>query len=129
MISDKKVLAVIPARGGSKRLQRKNVLPLGGIPLVAWSIRAAKQSGVFCDILVSTDDQEIADIAILHGARVPWMRPAELANDTASVVDVLIHDLNRYEAMAKADIDAVMLLQPTSPYRRASTIREAVETF
>lgn len=129
MIPGMKVLAVIPARGGSKRLQRKNVLPLGGVPLVAWSIRAAKQSGVFCDILVSTDDKGIADLAIAHGARVPWMRPLELASDTASVVEVLLHELNRYEAMAQTDIDAVMLLQPTSPYRRASTIRGAVEAF
>lgn len=125
----KKVLAVIPARGGSKRLRRKNVLPLGGIPLVAWSIRAAKKSGVFCDVLVSTDDQEIAAVATAHGARVPWMRPAELASDTASVVEVLIHELDRYEAMVHTDIEAVMLLQPTSPFRRASSIRGAVEAF
>jgi len=125
----KTVIAIIPARGGSKRLHRKNILPLGGVPLVAWSILAAKQSGVFCDILVSTDDQEIADVAITYGARVLWMRPPELAGDTASVVDVLLYDLNRYEATVKVEVDSVMLLQPTSPYRRASTIRGAVEAF
>lgn len=129
MIPGKKVLAIIPARGGSKRLRRKNVLALGGIPLVAWSIRAAKQSGVFCDVLVSTDDQEVAAVAVAYGARVPWMRPVDLASDTASVVDVLIYELNRYEAMVHTDIEAVMLLQPTSPFRRASSIRGAVEVF
>jgi len=129
VIPGKSILAVIPARGGSKRLHRKNILPLGGLPLVAWSIRAARESGVLCDILVSTDDQEIAEVAIAYGARVPWLRPLELASDTASVVDVLLHDLNRYEAMVNVGIDAVMLLQPTSPYRRASTIRGAVDAF
>jgi CMP-N-acetylneuraminic acid synthetase len=102
---------------------------LGGVPLVAWSIRAAQESGAFCDILVSTEDREIADAAVAHGARVPWMRPSELANDTASLVDVLLHELDRYEALAKTRVTAVMLLQPTSPYRRASTIREAVKMF
>ena len=129
MIAGKTIIAVIPARGGSKRLFRKNLIQLGGIPLIAWSIRAAKRSGVFLDILVSTDDQEIAEAAVTHGARVSWMRPAELASDTASVVEVMLYDLDRYQATACAPIDAVMLLQPTSPYRRPSTIRRAVEIF
>jgi CMP-N-acetylneuraminic acid synthetase len=99
------------------------------MPLIGWSICSAQQSGAFCDILVSTEDQEIADVAVSYGARVPWIRPPELASDTASAVDVLLHELDQYETMAKVHVSAVMLLQPTSPFRRPSTIRRAVALF
>jgi CMP-N-acetylneuraminic acid synthetase len=123
-----RLLAVIPARGGSKRLPRKNVLPLAGRPLICWSIDAALASGVFDDVLVSTDDEEIATVARAAGALVPWLRPAELASDTATSAAVLQHALAWYEG-ARGPAEAVVLLQPTSPFRGAASIREAVAAF
>jgi len=122
------LLAVIPARGGSKRLPRKNVLALGGKPLIAWTIDAARASGVFETILVSTDDAEIAAAARDAGALVPWLRPPELATDTATSAAVLQHALAWYEGEGGL-AEAVVLLQPTSPFRRAASIRAAVERF
>lgn len=123
-----RILAVVPARGGSKRLPRKNVLPLAGRPLIDWSIRAALDSGVCADVLVSTDDAEIADVARRSGALVPWMRPAELSDDTAGTAPVLAHALAWYEQQHGA-VDAVLLLQPTSPFRTADSVRAACATY
>lgn len=123
-----RLLAVVPARGGSRRLPRKNLLPLGGRPLIAWTIAAAHHSGVVGDVLVSTDDGEIAGAARDAGAMVPWLRPAELATDSASSADVLRHALKWYEIQHGA-VDAVVLLQPTSPFRTAASIRGAVAAF
>lgn len=125
---DRRLLAVVPARGGSKRLPRKNVLPLGGKPLIAWTIDMALESGCFMDVLVSTDDEEIADAARAAGAIVPWLRPSELATDTASSADVIAHALAWYER-ENGHVDAVLLLQPTSPFRSAESIRGAVQTY
>lgn len=122
------MLAVIPARGGSKRLPRKNVLLLGGRPLIAWTIAAARASGVFDAILVSTDDEETAGIARDAGALVPWLRPTDLASDTARSADVLRHALRWYEG-ARGSVDAVVLLQPTSPFRSVRSIRAAVGQY
>jgi N-acylneuraminate cytidylyltransferase/CMP-N,N'-diacetyllegionaminic acid synthase len=123
-----KILALIPARGGSKRLPRKNVKSLGGLPLIAWTIRAAMKSGACSSIIVSTDDAEIAAIARDHGVEVPWTRPPELASDTASSVDVALHALAAHEA-EHGDVDGLLLLQPTSPFRTAESIRAAVRLF
>lgn len=120
-----KVLAVIPARAGSKRLPGKNVMNLGGIPLIAWSIRSALAANVFDQVLVSTDDPTTAKIAIDHGAVAPWLRPKELSTDGASSVDVVLHALSAYES-AGIMTDSVMLLQPTSPFRSAQTIQRAI---
>lgn len=128
MPSENRILAIVPARGGSKRLPRKNVLPLGGKPLIAWTLDAARESGCFVDVLVSTDDDEIAKVSAAHGALVPWRRPAELATDTARSIDVVLHAVDWYE-QAHGALDGVMLLQPTSPFRTMSTIREAVQRF
>lgn len=128
MPSDARLLAIIPARGGSKRLPRKNVLPLGGKPLIAWTIDAARESGCFVDVLVSTDDAEIAEAARAHGALVPWLRPAEFATDTARSIDVVLHALDWYERECGA-VAGMMLLQPTSPFRTAATIRDAATRF
>ena len=87
----KKILAVIPARGGSKGIPRKNIKDLAGKPLIAWTIETAKVSSVFDRIIVSTDDQEIADIARQFGADVPFLRPQELSTDTATSIDVVLH--------------------------------------
>jgi len=123
-----RLLAIVPARGGSKRLPRKNILLLGGRPLIRWTIDTALDSGVCTDVLVSTDDNEIAAVARSAGAMVPWLRPAELATDTASSADVIAHALAWYE-QAHGTVDAVLLLQPTSPFRTSETIRGAVRTY
>lgn len=115
------VLALITARGGSKGLPRKNVLPLGDKPMIAWSIEAAKQSKVITDIVVSTDDEEIVEISEEYGANVPFRRPAELATDEASSKDVVLHALEVIEKK----YDYIVLLQPTSPLRTGLHIDEA----
>lgn len=123
-----RILALVPARGGSKRLPRKNVLPLGGRPLIQWSIQAALDSGVCCDVLVSTDDAEIAEVATRGGAQVPWLRPAALSTDTAGTAPVIAHALDWYER-THGVVDAVLLLQPTSPFRTAGSIRAICQTY
>jgi CMP-N,N'-diacetyllegionaminic acid synthase len=123
-----RILALIAARGGSKRLPGKNIRLLGGKPLIVWSIDVAKILPQICDILVSTDDTAIAEVCIEAGAYVPWLRPAELATDTASTVDVALHALDWYEA-EKGPVDGILLLQPTSPFRTKSTIALGIELF
>jgi CMP-N-acetylneuraminic acid synthetase len=111
------VLAIITARGGSKGLPRKNVLPLAGKPLIGWSIAGALASDAVGRVVVSTDDPEIAEVARAEGAEVPFLRPAELATDTASSLDVLRHALTECPGL-----DHFVLLQPTSPLRQAKDI-------
>ncbi len=123
-----KILALILARGGSKRLPRKNIRNLGGKPLVVWSIEAATGIPEICDILVSTDDPEIASICKKAGASVPWLRPAELATDTASSMAASLHALNWYESEF-GPIDGVLLLQPTSPFRSKETMLRGIKLF
>ncbi|MCF7372065.1 acylneuraminate cytidylyltransferase family protein [Vibrio antiquarius] len=123
MLDDKKVIAVIPARGGSKRLPRKNILPLGGKPLIGWTIEAAQNSAYVDDILISTDDQEIADVARQFGITIPELRPEELSTDTATTQSVLFYTLEKYGK----DADIVVLLQPTSPFRSSDHIDQAIE--
>ncbi|MEZ8229402.1 acylneuraminate cytidylyltransferase family protein [Vibrio splendidus] len=125
MINNKRILAVIPARGGSKRLPRKNVLPLAGKPLINWSIEAGKKSQYIDRVFVSTDDKEIADAACQLDVELPELRPAELASDTAKTEDVLLYSLDKFAP----DVDIVVLLQPTSPLRTAEHIDEALELF
>lgn len=123
-----KILAIIPARAGSKRLPNKNKLLLGGKPLIVWSIDSARGVESICDILVSTDDPEISEISKKHGALVPWLRPLELATDESHVVDTLIHAFDWYEKN-KCKVDGVLLLQPTSPFRKIKTIEQAIEIY
>lgn len=106
----------------------KNIRPLGGKPLIVWSIDVAKDSLGICDILVSTDDSAIAAVCEKAGAYVPWLRPAELAIDTASSVDVALHALDWYEA-EKGAVDGLLLLQPTSPFRTQATVQRGIELF
>lgn len=122
------ILAVVPARGGSKRLPGKNIKVLGGRPLIAWTIETVLQSGVACAVVVSTDDPQIGGVAQTFGASFPGIRPAHLATDTASSVDVVLHALDEYESVY-GPVDGVMLLQPTSPFRSAESIRRAVLLF
>ncbi len=98
-----RILALITARGGSKRIPGKNIRPLGGKPLIVWSINVAKDIVGIVDILVSTDDKNILEVAKNAGALVPWSRPPELATDTASSVDVCLHALDWYEKENRQD--------------------------
>lgn len=123
-----KILSVVPARGGSKRLPGKNIRMLGGKPLIVWSIDASKDIPDICDVLVSTDDTAIASISREAGGLVPWLRPAQLATDQASTVDVAIHALDWYES-ENGGIDGVLLLQPTSPFRTKGGLCKGIELF
>ena len=111
------VLAVITARGGSKGIPSKNVRPLGGLPLIAWTVRAALEAQCVARVVVSTDDDEIAEAARKAGADVPFMRPADLASDTATSVDVMAHTLDAVPGFERA-----VMLQPTSPFRTAADL-------
>lgn len=116
------VLGVVTARGGSKGLPRKNVLPLAGKPLIQWTLEAAAAATSLTRTIVSTDDPEIREVARAAGGDVPFLRPAELADDGATSVDVLLHALDA----VGGDFGVVVLLQPTSPLRTAADIDAAV---
>lgn len=122
MIGGKRVLAVIPARGGSKGVRRKNLRPIGGKPLIAWTIETAKQSKCIDRLVLSSEDMEIIDIARQWGLEVPFIRPAELAADHISCLDVFAHALKMLPGY-----DIGVLLQPTSPLRSTSDIDGCVE--
>ena len=123
-----KNLALIPARSGSKGLANKNIRLLNQKPLLVYSIEAARTSGIFDEIYVSTDSQEYANIAIQYGASVPFLRSKETATDTASSWDVVKEALRRYEVIGRT-FDMVTLLQPTTPLRTADDIRNAYKIY
>ena len=120
-------IAIIPARGGSKRLPGKNLMMLAGKPLIAWTTEAAIESGVFDRVVVSTDNWEMAVLAAQFGAEVPFMRPEELALDNTPSIEVLIHAVNELLAGKETHWTHLACLQPTSPLRTAENIREAVK--
>lgn len=120
-------IAIIPARGGSKRLPGKNIKLLGGKPLIAWTIEAAIKSNVFDRVFVSTDSQEIADISKKYGAEVPFLRPEYLASDTATTNDVITHLVDWFESEYNKTTSIIAVLQPTSPFRNAKHIVEAIK--
>lgn len=116
------LVALIPARGGSKGIPRKNIKPLAGKPLIGWTIDAAKQAACVHRLIVSTEDEAIASVARSFGAEVPFMRPVELtADDTPGIAPVL-HALEQLP-----DVDRLLLLQPTSPLRSVADIEGIVE--
>lgn len=117
-----KYLGIIPARGGSKGIPRKNIKIIAGKPLIAWTIEAAKQSNILDDFIVSTEDEEIAKISQKYGVKV-IKRPSELATDKATALSVLQHALSVSEA------DVVVLLQPTSPVRNEGLIDKCIKRF
>lgn len=121
------VTALIPARGGSKRLPRKNVKLLHGKPLIAWSIEVAKASKYIDRVIVSTDDEEIKQISEQYGAEVPFLRPEHLSNDHASSFDVIKHAINFLQLNQTNEL--IVLLQPTSPLRLVSELDTALEFF
>jgi len=124
-MSNSKVLAIIPARGGSKGLPGKNIKILGDKPLIAWTIEAALNSEFICKVIVTTDCQEIASVAIRYGAEVPFIRPTELATDSAATVDVIDHAITFLDE----DFDVIVVLQPTSPFRTQIDIQNAFELY
>jgi len=126
---DEKTLCVIPARGGSKGVPHKNIRDLGGKPLIAWSIEVALKVHSLSDVLVSTDDPEIARIAEKYGAQVPFMRPDELAKDSSPTIPVIQHALEHMEKLNQTEYDGVLLLEPTSPLRMPVDIETALETL
>ncbi|MBQ9489707.1 MAG: pseudaminic acid cytidylyltransferase [Lachnospiraceae bacterium] len=120
-----KKLAIITARGGSKRIPRKNIKPFLGKPIIAYSIEAALKSGLFDEVMVSTDDQEIAEIAKNYGAKVPFFRSEATSNDYATTVDVLLEVLETYEKRGEA-FDVACCLYPTAPFITADRLREGL---
>lgn len=123
------VLAIIPARGGSKRIPRKNIADFHGKPVIAWAIGAAKAAKSVGRVMVNTDDEEIRDVAVRHGAEVPFLRPAELAWDTVGIEPVLLDALAWLKAHEGYVPDAIALLMPTNPMRRPEDIDDAVALF
>ena len=128
MINNKKVLALIPARGGSKGIKDKNIYPLCGKPLIAYSIDSAKRSKYIDEIVVSTDSIKIAEVAKNYGAYVPFLRPVELASDTAKSIDAIVHAIKWLEDRNEK-FDIFVLLQPTSPLRTVEDLDGALEKF
>ena len=127
--STQKILAVIPARAGSKGIPRKNIVRVNGCPLIEYTISAATKVDGLNDVVVSTDDQEIAEISKELGAYVPFLRPAELASDMSQSAPVVVHALNTMEKIKDCHYDTVMMLQPTSPLRTSGHIEKALELF
>jgi len=123
------VLCIIPARGGSKGLPRKNILRLAGHPLVAYPIAAAQKSGVCDSVFVTTDDEEVATIARQRGAEVPFLRPVELAQDLSTTEETLKTALLAYEAYTGRHFDICVFLTPTDVFRRPEWIATAVESL
>ena len=123
-----KILALIPARSGSKRVPNKNIRLLGGKPLIVWTIESAIGIPGICEVLVSTDSIEIQAVSSAAGASVPWLRPSTIATDEASSVDVAIHALDLYEN-DHGNVDGLLLLQPTSPFRTKEYIVEGIQEF
>jgi len=121
-------IAVIPARGGSKRIPRKNIKPFCGKPMIAWSIEAALASGCFDDVVVSTDDQEIADVAVCHGASVPFMRPQSLADDFSGTGPVIAHAI-QFLKSAGSVCDHVCCIYATAPFVRATDLQHGLEVL
>ncbi len=121
------VVALIPARGGSKGIPRKNLAPLAGKPLIAWTIEAALASKNLSRVIVSTDDAEIADAARQHGADVPFLRPPELAADESGALEVALHALDWLRENAGGEPEYLLLLQPTSPLRTTADIDAAID--
>ena len=124
-----RILGVIPARGGSKGIPRKNVRPLGGVPLIGYTVAAAQRSSRLARTVVSTDDDEIAATARRLGADVPFTRPAELASDGAASLDAVRHALAAVEDAGDDPYDAVCLLQPTTPFRVDGEVDAAIARF
>jgi len=126
MYQNKTFLAIIPARGGSKGLPGKNIRELCGKPLITWSIEAGLQSIVIDEVVVSTDSIEIAEISKNCGASAPFLRPCELASDTATTIDAVKHTIDYYKNNFNKTYDYIVLLEPTSPLRDKNDLDEMI---
>lgn len=122
----KRILGVIPARGGSKGIKNKNIRPLNNKPLIAYTINAAQQSKALSDCIVSTDSLEIKGIAESYGAKVPFLRPKYLSHDTALAIPTIQHAVENYEKDVGYEFDYVVMLQPTTPLRTSDDIDSAL---
>lgn len=129
MHSDSRLIAIIPARGGSKGLPNKNVLECAGKPLIEWTISAAKSVDFIDEVLVSTDSEEIATVSRRAGASVPFLRPGEFATDDASLLQAIRHAWEKHPATADARYDYIVVLQPTSPLRTGAHIVAAIKHY
>lgn len=127
-MTQRRVLIVIPARGGSKGIPKKNITPLSGLPLIAWSLTAARKARLNAVVVVSTDCEEIAQVAREFGALVPGLRPAELASDTAKSFDAIAYTVRLMKDAGEV-FDDVMLIQPTSPFVKAEHIEGAYQAY
>ena len=125
---DYSIVALIPARSGSKRVPDKNIRPLAGHPVIAYTITAALDSGIFSDVIVSTDSNKYAEISDYYGAQVPFLRPAELAGDQSPDIEWLAYTLERLREAGRK-YDCFSILRPTSPFRLPKTIRRAWQQF
>ena len=123
-----KTLAMITARGGSKRIPRKNIKEFNGKPIIAYSIEAALNSGVYDEVMVSTDDEEIAEISRKFGAKVPFLRSEKTSNDFATTTDVIEEVITEYRSRGE-DFDIVTCIYPTAPFITADKLKTAVETL
>lgn len=128
MIDNKKVLGIIPARGGSKRIPKKNLKAISGKPMILYTIEAAKECKYIDKVIVSTDDEEIAAISMKAGAVVPFRRPEELSGDGARLIDVLLHAVEFYEHKGER-YDIIVLLLPSSPLRTGEDIQRSLDFF
>ena len=127
MYKDQFILGVIPARGGSKGIPKKNIKPLAGKPLIVWTIEIAKKSKYLDKTIVSTDDAEIKKVAEQYGGEVPFLRPAELATDKAAMIPVLRHACETMEKQLGRKIDVIVLLDATAPLRSTDDIDSCIQ--
>lgn len=123
------LLGVIPARGGSKSIPEKNIVSVGGKPLLAWTVEVARQSRCLDHTILSTDCEKIAEVGRSCGVEVPFIRPAKFSSDVAPMIAVLKHALDWWTESGKEDPEGIVLLQPTSPLRRAADVDAAVRVF
>lgn len=128
MYQNKRILAVIPARGGSKGIPKKNILEVEGIPLVAYTLQESQKSKYLDRTIISTDDLEIKEVAEQYGGEVPFLRPVELAQDTSKTIDCIVHAVDSLKKLGE-EYDYVVILQCTNPLRKAWHIDEAIETL
>ena len=126
--SNPSIIALIPARSGSKRVPGKNIHPLAGHPLIAYTICAAKQGGIFSAILVSTDSEDYADISRQYGAEVPFLRPIDISGDLSLDIEWIDFTLHKLKEMGR-EYDCFSILRPTSPFRLPTTIQRAWKEF
>lgn len=128
MYQGKKILALIPARGGSKGIKDKNIIDLCGKPLIAYSIECGLQSKYIDAVVVTTDSEKIAEVSRQYGARVPFLRPAEYAQDTSTTLEAVLHGVKALKEMGES-YDVHVLLQPTQPLRTSEDVDKAIEAY